>query len=197
MNSLRRDITTAAIFLLLATVVLGLAYPLATTGVAQLLFPGAADGSRVEVDGRTVGSELIGQDFSGRPAYFQSRPSATEYSADVTYFNNLGPNSRELSDFFAAQLDRYLAREGRYDRGLTAADVPVDAVTTSASGVDPQISLANARIQAHRVAAVRGLSLDRVLELVDDNTEGRFLVFGEPGVNVLELNLALDRESRR
>ena len=197
MNSLRRDITTAAIFLLLATVVLGLAYPLATTGVAQLLFPGAADGSRVEVDGRTVGSELIGQDFSGRPAYFQSRPSATEYSADVTYFNNLGPNSRELSDFFAAQLDRYLAREGRYDRGLTAADVPVDAVTTSASGVDPQISLANARFQAHRVAAVRGLSLDRVLELVDDNTEGRFLVFGEPGVNVLELNLALDRESRR
>ena len=197
MNSLRRDITTAAIFLLLATVVLGLAYPLATTGVAQLLFPGAADGSRVEVDGRTVGSELIGQDFSGRPAYFQSRPSATEYSADVTYFNNLGPNSRELSDFFAAQLDRYLAREGRYDRGLTAADVPVDAVTTSASGVDPQISLANARIQAHRVAAVRGLSLDRVLELVDADTEGRFLVFGEPGVNVLELNLALDRESRR
>ena len=197
MNSLRRDITTAAIFLLLATVVLGLAYPLATTGVAQLLFPGAADGSRVEVDGRTVGSELIGQDFSGRPAYFQSRPSATEYSADVTYFNNLGPNSRELSDFFAAQLDRYLAREGRYDRGLTAADVPVDAVTTSASGVDPQISLANARIQAHRVAAVRGLSLDRVLELVDADTEGRFLVFGEPGVNVLKLNIALDQEAAR
>ena len=197
MNSLRRDITTAAIFLLLATVVLGLAYPLATTGVAQLLFPGAAGGSRVELNGRTVGSELIGQDFSGRPGYFQSRPSVTEYSADVTYFNNLGPNSRELSDFFAAQLDRYLAREGRYDRGLTAADVPVDAVTTSASGVDPQISLANARIQAHRVAAVRGLSLDRVRELVDANTEGRFLVFGEPGVNVLELNLALDQEDRQ
>lgn len=197
MNGLRRDLSAAAIALVFFTLLLGIAYPLATTGVAQVLFPGAADGSRIEVDGRVVGSELIGQDFRGLPRYFQGRPSATEYSANVTYFNNLGPNSRELSELFEAELDAYLAREGRYERGLTAADVPVDAVTTSASGVDPHISEANARIQAHRVAAVRGLPLDRVLELVAEHTEGRFLLFGEAGVNVLALNIALDREEER
>lgn len=197
MTSLRKDLTTAAIALLAFTLLLGIVYPLATTGIAQVLFPGAANGSKVEASGRVVGSELIGQDFSGRPRYFQGRPSATEYSANVTFFNNLGPNNRELSEFFAAQRDAYLAREGRYDKELTAADVPVDAVTTSASGVDPQISEANARIQAHRVAAVRGLPLARVLELIGDSTEGRFLVFGEPGVNVLKLNIALDQEEER
>jgi len=138
-------------------------------------------------------SKLIGQDFRGLPRWFQSRPSATEYSADVTYFNNLGPNNRELSESFAEELQAYLARERRYDPGLTAAEVPVDAVTTSASGVDPHISEANAWIQAHRVAAVRGLPLQRVLDLVGEHTEGRFLgLFGEPGVNVLTLNLALE-----
>lgn len=197
MNGLRKDLSSAAIALVFFTLLLGIAYPLATTGVAQVLFPGAADGSKVEVDGRVVGSELIGQDFRAEPRYFQGRPSATEYSANVTFFNNLGPNNRELSELFAEELDAYLAREGRYDKGLTAAEVPVDAVTTSASGVDPHISEANARIQAHRVNAVRGLSLDRVLELVDEHTEGRFLVFGEPGVNVLKLNIALDREEEQ
>lgn len=218
MNGLRKDLTTAAIALVFFTLLLGIAYPLATTGVAQVLFPGAADGSKVEVDGKVVGSELIGQDFrrpvtgqddkplrdeegepilEADPRYFQGRPSATGYSANVTYFNNLGPNSKELSELFAEELDTYLTREGRYDRGLTAAEVPVDAVTTSASGVDPHISEANARIQAHRVAAVRGLPLNRVLELVAEHTEGRFLVFGEAGVNVLALNIALDQEEEK
>lgn len=197
MNGLRKDLTTAAIVLAFFTLLLGIAYPLLSTGVAQVLFPGAADGSKIEVDGKVVGSELIGQDFGGEPGYFQSRPSATGYSANVTFFNNLGPNSKELSEFFEEELDAYLFREGRYDKGLTAAAVPVDAVTTSASGVDPQISAANARIQAHRVAAVRGLALERVLELVEEHTEGRFLVFGEPGVNVLKLNLALDQEDQQ
>ena len=194
MNGLRRDLGTAAIVLVFFTLLLGIAYPLATTGVAQALFPGPANGSKAELDGRVVGSELIGQDFKSLPRYFQSRPSATEYSADVTYFNNLGPNSRELSELFAEELDAYLAREGRYAKGLTAAEVPADAVTTSASGVDPHISAANARIQAHRVAAIRGLPLDRVLELIAEHGDGRFLVFGEPGVNVLALNIALDQE---
>jgi potassium-transporting ATPase KdpC subunit len=197
MSGLRRDLRTAAIVLLAFTLLLGLVYPLLTTGVAQVLFPRAANGSAVEVDGRTVGSELIGQDFGGEPGYFQGRPSATEYSANVTYFNNLGPNNEELSEFFKGELDGYLAREGRYDNGLTAAAVPVDAVTTSASGVDPHISEANARIQAHRVSAVRGLPLERVEELIEDNTDGRFIVFGEPGVNVLKLNIALDEEDRQ
>jgi potassium-transporting ATPase KdpC subunit len=193
MNGLRRDLTTAAIAIVFLTLLLGLAYPLVTTGVAQLVFPGASNGSKVEVDGEVVGSKLIGQDFKGLLRYFQGRPSATEYSGNVTYFNNLGPNSRELSDFFAEQLAAYLKRERPYDPGLAAADVPVDAVTTSASGVDPHISEANTRIQARRVAEVRSLPLDRVLDLVSEHTDGRFLaLFGEPGVNVLELNLALD-----
>jgi K+-transporting ATPase ATPase C chain len=192
---MRRDLLTATIAIVLFTLVLGIAYPLLTTGVAQVLFPGAANGSKVEVDGKVVGSKLIGQDFRGLPRYFQGRPSATEYSADVTFFNNLGPNNRELSEFFAEELDTYLTRERRYDPGLTAADVPVDAVTTSASGVDPHISAANARNQAHRVAAVRGLPLGRVLDLIDEHTSGRFAgLFGEPGVNVLQLNIALDEE---
>ena len=198
MNGLRRDLTTAAIAIVFLTLVLGIAYPLATTGASQLLFPGAANGSKVEVDGKLVGSKLIGQDFRGLPRYFQGRPSATEYSADVTFFNNLGPNSKELSEFFAQELATYLARERRYDPGLTAADVPVAAVTTSAAGGDPPISLANARIQARRVAAVRGLPLSRVLDLIGAHTDERFLgLFGEPGVNVLELNLALDKEATK
>jgi len=197
MNGLRKDLGTAAIVLVFFTLLLGIAYPLATTGVAQALFPVAAGGSKVEVDGEAVGSELIGQDFAGQPEYFQGRPSVTDYRANVTYFNNLGPNNRELSEFFEEELDAYLEREGRYDKGLSAATVPVDAVTTSASGVDPHISEANARIQAHRIAAVRGLALARVEELIDANTDGRFVVFGEPGVNVLKLNVALDEEDRR
>jgi K+-transporting ATPase ATPase C chain len=196
MNGLRRDLSTAAIAIVGFTLLLGLAYPLATTGVAQRLFPGASNGSRIELGGRLAGSKLIGQDFRNLPRYFQSRPSATEHSADVTFFNNLGPNSAELAELMAEQLAAYLERERPYDPGLRAADVPVDAVSTSASGVDPQISVANARIQARRVAAVRDLSLDRALGLVSEHTEGRFAgLFGEPGVNVLQLNLALDRES--
>lgn len=194
MNGLRKDLTTAAIAVVFLTVLLGVGYPLVTTGVAQLAFPSASDGSRIEMNGKVVGSKLIGQDFKGLPRYFQSRPSATEYSGNVTYFNNLGPNSRELADFFTEQLAAYLKRERPYDPGLRSADVPVDAVTTSASGVDPHISLANARIQARRVATVRDLPLSQVLDLVDGHTAGRFLgLFGEPGVNVLELNLALDQ----
>lgn len=195
MNNLRKDLTTAAIAIVFLTLVLGLAYPLLTTGVSQVLFPNASNGSKIELDGKVVGSKLIGQDFRGQARYFQGRPSATEYSANVTFFNNLGPNNRKLSEFFAEQLDGYLKRERPYDPGLMPADVPMDAVTTSASGVDPHISEANARIQAHRVAAVRDLPLDRVLDLTGEHTDGRFLgLFGEPGVNVLQLNLALDQE---
>jgi len=198
MNHLRKDLIAATLAIAFFTLLLGIAYPLVTTGVSQVLFPNASNGSRIELDGKLVGSKLIGQDFTGLPRYFQGRPSATGYSADVTYFNNLGPNDEELSEFFEEELKAYLARERRYDPGLTAAEVPVDAVTTSASGVDPHISEANAGIQAHRVAAVRDLPLDRVLDLIDEHTDGRFLgLFGEPGVNVLRLNLALDREVAR
>jgi potassium-transporting ATPase KdpC subunit len=216
---MRRDLTSSALAVVVLTVLLGLVYPLATTGVSQVLWPNKADGSQVKRDGETVGSRLIGQDFrkpvldgSGEPRldadgnpvlesderYFQSRPSATGYSPNITYFNNLGPNNRELRDLFAANLTAYLKLERPYNPGLARGDVPADAVQAAASGVDPHISQDNARIQARRIADVRGLPLDRVLELIDENTDGRGLgVLGEPGVNVLDVNLALDEEAPR
>ena len=164
-----RDLRPALISVVVITVVLGLAYPLALTGVAQGIFPGKADGSVIERDGKPVGSKLIGQDFSrdtgkkdeeGEPVlaadldYFQSRPSATGYAPDATFFNNLGPNQKDLAALLKENLAAYLDRERRYTPGLARRDVPVDAVTTSASGVDPQISQDNARDpgQPHRQA---------------------------------------------
>jgi potassium-transporting ATPase KdpC subunit len=190
---MRRDLTASITAIVVFTLVLGLVYPLLTTGVAQVLFPNKADGSQVERGGKVVGSRLIGQDFKGERRFFQSRPSVTGYNAAGTFFNNLGPNSRELAGLFEKNLAAYLKRERPYNPGLQRADVPVDAVTTSASGVDPHISQANAELQARRVAEVRRLELKRVRELIDENTDGRALgVLGEPGVNVLELNLALE-----
>jgi potassium-transporting ATPase KdpC subunit len=198
---LAKELSTAAIAILVLTVVLGVAYPLVMTGVAQVAFPHKANGSQVKVDGKVVGSRLIAKAFtlpSGKPnpRYFQPRPSQTDYSGMSSAFSNRGPNSITARFFYRDQLNAYLALEGRFDPGLTKAKVPVDAVTTSASGVDPDISQANARIQAHRIAAVRRLPLARVNALIRDNTDGRFLgVIGESGVNVLELNLAVDKEA--
>jgi K+-transporting ATPase ATPase C chain len=208
---MRKDLTTGLLAVIVLTVFLGIVYPLAVTGVAQVVFPGKADGSLVKVDGKVVGSSLIGQEFKGR-AYFHSRPSATEYSGNVTFFANAGPNSKQARDETRANLNAYLARERPYDPELPAdgpisrahndisahrpQGVPVDAVTQSASGVDPHISEANAWIQAHRVAAVRGLPLAQVEDLITASTDGRFLgLLGEPGVNVLQLNIALDKEA--
>jgi K+-transporting ATPase ATPase C chain len=195
---MRRDLQTALIAVVVLTILLGLAYPLAMTGVAQVAFPNKADGSLVTVGRTIVGSKLIGQDFRRNPRYFQERPStATKYAADASAFTNLGPNSKDARDVFAANLAAYLMLERPYTQGLTAAKVPIDAVTSSASGIDPEISQANARIQANRIAAVRGLSPATVTKLIDDHTDGRFLgLFGEPGVNVLELNLALNSLKR-
>ena len=193
---MRRDVVTSLIAIVFLTVVFGLLYPLAFTGVAQVLFHGKANGSRLTEAERLVGSSLIGQDFQGKRRYFQSRPSATGYDAAVTAFSNLGPNSRAEEHSVRSNLASYLKLNRPYDRGLTRADVPIDAVTQSGSGVDPDISEANARIQAHRVAQVRRLPLSLVMHMISDHTDGRFLgVFGEPGVGVLELNLALDREA--
>ncbi len=189
---MRRDLTTGLIAIVLMTVVLGLLYPLAIAAVSQLVFPGQAEGSLVKVDGQVVGSSLIGQDFKG-DAYFHSRPSATGYSGNVTFFGNAGPNSVEAREEVREYTKGYLQLEKPFDKSLTGEDIPVDAVTQSASGVDPHISEANARIQAHRIAAVRKLPLAQVEELIAAHTDGRSLgLLGEPGVNVLELNLALD-----
>ena len=213
---MRRDIIGSVVAIVVLTIGFGLVYPLVMTGVAQVAFNDQANGSQVERDGKVVGSHLIGQDFrkpvldaSGQPkldedgnpvleadpTWFQSRPSQSGYSANVTFFSNLGPNQQDLADQVKANLDSYLALERPFTPGLTADGVPVDAVTSSASGVDPHISAANARIQANRIAAVRKAPLDRVLALIRQHTDGRALgVLGEPGVNVLGLNLAVDKE---
>lgn len=193
---MRRNVITSILAVIAFTLIFGLAYPLAMTAISQVVFPAKADGSKVMVNGKLVGSSLIGQDFAGDKRYFQSRPSQTGYSADVTYFSNSGPNSVEEREAVRENLAAYVKLEKPYDKSLTKQDVPVDAITMSASGVDPEISEANARIQTHRIAAVRTLPLTEVEGLVSAHTNGRFLgVFGEPGVNVLQLNLALDEEA--
>jgi K+-transporting ATPase ATPase C chain len=190
---MRRDTVTALRAVVVFSVLLGLVYPLLTTAASQLSMPGRANGSLVSRDGRVVGSRLIGQDFANRAGYFQTRPSVTGDNPAGTFFNNRGPNQASL----AVQQHRfaldYAAREH-----VAPAAVPADAATTSASGVDPHISPANARIQATRVARARGIRRDRVIALVGEHTDGRGLGFaGEPGVNVLALNLALDEQTGR
>ena len=165
------------------------------TGIAQVAFKSAANGSLITVNGHVVGSKLAAQDFT-KPQYFHERPSATvpAYNAAGTTFSNLGPTSSALRTQVRSQIRAILKEERPYNPGLTVGDIPVDAVTTSGSGIDPDISPAYANLQAPRVAAVRHLPLATVKHLISENTDGRWIgVFGEPGVNVLELNLALDR----
>ncbi len=195
---MRTELRISLIAIVLCTLVLGLAYPLGLTGISQAVISGPANGSLVHHNGHVVGSELIGQDFKNLPRYFQSRPSQTDYSANATAFSNAGPNSADLRDRLEASAAAYLKRERPFDLTLTKTQVPGDAVFTTASGVDPQISVADADIQAHRVAAVRHLSLARVDALVHEHTDGRALgIFGDPAVNVLTLNIALDQEATR
>jgi K+-transporting ATPase ATPase C chain len=194
---MRRDLISSTIAVVALTLLLGLAYPLAVTGVSQVLFPGRADGIQVVRNGRVVGSALLGQDFAGDRSLFQSRPSPTGYNPAGTAFSNLGPNSKDLRAAIVRNADAYLRRERPYNPGLSRAAIPPDAVQTSASGVDPHISVANARIQAGRVAARTRLPKARVLALVDASTDGRGLgLLGEPGVNVLRLNLAIQGAER-
>jgi K+-transporting ATPase ATPase C chain len=214
---MRRDLITSAIGIVVLTLAFGIAYPLAVTGVSQVAFPGNANGQKVYLHGKLVGSKIIGQDFAtvvtgkdGKPEiqngnpitapdrrYFQTRPSATVAAdnAAATTFSNLGPNSKATLTEIVGNIQAYIGLNGRYyPGGLTAAEVPVDAANSSASGIDPDVSVRNANIQAYRIAAVRRMPLSAVMKLVSRYTHGRGLGFsGEPGVNVLELNLALDR----
>jgi K+-transporting ATPase ATPase C chain len=219
--TLRRDIITSAIGILVLTLILGILYPLVITGVSQVAFPGNANGQKVYVGGKLVGSKIIGQQFAdvvnnpktGKPKldangnpvttpdphYFQTRPSGTTPpdNAAGTAFANYGPNSTVTEQALASNIQTYIQLNGHYyPGGLTAAKIPVDAADTSASGIDPEISLANADIQAYRIAAVRHLSMSTVHQLISTYTLGRGLGFsGEPGVDALELNLALNRLS--
>ncbi len=188
-----RNLIRATIATVVLAVLTGLVYPLAMTLVGEVAFHAKAEGSLVRADGRTVGSSLIGQAWSG-PSWFYGRPSAisSPYDASTSGGSNLGPSSKALATAIEARARAIIAVEGPYHPGLTTAEIPVDLLTASASGLDPDISPAAARFEAPRIAAVRHLTLSDVLALIDAHTQGRTLGFlGEPRVNVLELNLAL------
>jgi potassium-transporting ATPase KdpC subunit len=223
---MKRDVITSVIGIIVLTLVCGILYPLVVTGVSQVAFPGNANGQKIYVHGKLVGSKLVGQSFENQvykngkpqltstkgplltpdPRYFQTRPSGTGEpyvaggtpdNAAATTFSNLGPNSKATEQAIAGNIQAYITLNGPYyPRHLTAGNIPVDAANSSASGIDPDISIANADIQAYRIAAVRHLALRRVRQMISKYTGGRGLGFsGEPGVNVLELNLALDHVS--
>ena len=194
-----REIRPAIVMIVVMTALTGLVYPLGMTGIAQILFPRQANGSLLEKDGKVIGSALIGQNFAA-DNYFHGRPSATTetdpndatktvsvpYAADNSIGSNLGPTAQPL-------IDRVKDDAAKLHEENPSAPVPVDLVTTSASGLDPDITPAGALFQVPRVAKARGLAEDRVRQLVADNTTGRFAgIIGEPRVNVLQLNLALD-----
>jgi potassium-transporting ATPase KdpC subunit len=184
-----RQLRPACVLLAIFTALTGLAYPLLVTAVGQIMFGEAADGSEIVVDGRVVGSSLLAQAFTGEE-WFQPRPSAIGYDAASSGGSNLGPTNPELLAAIAARVDAYRAA----NRLPEAVPVPVDAVTASGSGLDPHISVRNARLQAARVAEVRAIPLGTVLDLVDSRTEGRTLgVLGQTRVNVVLLNADLVR----
>jgi len=190
-----KNAISSVIAIVVITAFFGFAYPLVMTGFAQVAFKSQADGSLLKVNGKVVGSKLAAQNFTG-PKYFHERPSAVSYNAAGTSFANLGPTNPDLAKNIAAAAQSILKLEGPYNPGLTIHQIPVDAVTTSASGIDPDISPAYAQLQSARIAAVRKLPLATVEQLIHKYTTGRsWGFFGEPGVNVLELNIALDKES--
>jgi K+-transporting ATPase ATPase C chain len=197
-----RAAISSVLAIVLITAVFGLAYPVVMTGLGQAAFSNQADGSLIEQKGKVIGSRLIAQGFIGS-RYFHPRPTATSppYTAGGTWlggdttFANLGPTNPTLAQNVAKATRSILKLEGPFNPGLTIHEIPVDAVVTSGSGVDPEISSAYAQLQAHRIAVVRHLSLANVQQLISKYTISRsWGFFGEPGVNVLELNLALDRQ---
>ena len=191
-----RNIVSSVVAIVVITAFFGFGYPLVMTAFAQVAFSHQANGSLIKENGKVVGSSLAAQGFTGK-RYFHERPSATSpaYNAGATTFANLGPTNPDLAKNVKAAADAILALEGPYNPGLTIHQIPVDAVTTSASGIDPDISPAYAALQSRRIASVRGLSLPAVQKLIAQHTTGRsWGFFGEPGVNVLELNLALDKQ---
>lgn len=184
---MKEQIRPALTLLALLTIITGVIYPLTVTGFAQVLFPHQANGSLIVIDGKTYGSELIGQQFDD-PKYFWGRPSAAAYNAAASSGSNLGPMNPSLEEAVQARINALQTADPN-----NTLPIPVDLVTASASGLDPHISVAAALYQVSRVASARGLSEAEVTSLVEKYTEGRqFGIFGEQRVNVLLLNLALD-----
>ena len=186
-----RTLIVAMKMTIVLTVLTGLIYPIVMVGVSRVVFPAQAQGSLIVRDGKVVGSSLIGQNFS-KPGYFHSRPSAAGdkgYDASASGASNLGPTNKALIEAVKSRLKGVLEE----NPGVSPAQVPIDLVTTSGSGLDPEISLAAAQLQVPRVAKARGLGEEQVQKLVEQSTRDRYLgILGEPGVNVVALNLALD-----
>jgi len=192
-----RTALRALIATLLLAAITGIAYPLVMTGIGHVAFAHDANGSLVDVNGQPVGSALIGQQWTG-PQWFYGRPSAVQDDASTSSGTNLGPRSQQLAQNIGARAAAILKVESPYAPGLTVADIPVDLVTASGSGLDPDISVAAARFQAPRIASVRGFPIDQVMSLIDAHTaEKTFGFLGEPRVNVLELNIALQEVAPR
>jgi potassium-transporting ATPase KdpC subunit len=188
-----RNAIRATLAVVLLAVLTGLVYPLVMTALAQVALREKADGSMVKVHDRPVGSSMIGQAWTG-PGWFYGRPSAVAYDASTSSGTNLGPLSRDLANDIKETSKGIIQLESPYHPGLTVAQIPDDLLTSSGSGLDPDITPAAARFQAPRIASVHHLPLSQVMTLIDDHTSGRTLGFmGMPRVNVLELNLALDR----
>jgi potassium-transporting ATPase KdpC subunit len=190
-----RNVVSSVLVIVVVTAVFGFGYPALMTGFASVAFPHQAGGSLIHRNGKIVGSRLAAQQFTW-PRYFHERPSGTSpaYNAAGTTFLNLGPTNPDLAKLVAGNAQAILKLERPYNPGLTIQGIPVDAVTTSGSGIDPDISPAYATLQSRRVAAVRKLPLQTVQNLIEQSTDGRsWGFFGEPGVNVLELNIALDK----
>jgi K+-transporting ATPase ATPase C chain len=186
-----KEIAPAFKAMVVFTIMLGIIYPLATTGLAKLMFPDAANGSLITANGQVVGSSLIGQNFA-KPEYFQPRPSAAGngYDASNSSGSNLGPTNQKLIDRVKASIDQF-----RKDNPDYTGPIPADLVTTSGSGLDPHISPASAQAQVPRIAKARGIAPDQIAQLIPQNTDDRqFGFLGEPGVNVLKLNLAIDQK---
>ena len=190
-----RNLVSSVLVIVVVTAVFGFGYPALMTGFASVAFPHQAGGSLIHRNGKIVGSRLAAQQFTW-PRYFHERPSGTSpaYNAAGTTFLNLGPTNPDLAKLVAGNAQAILKLERPYNPGLTIQGIPVDAVTTSGSGIDPDISPAYATLQSRRVAAVRKLPLQTVQKLIEQSTDGRsWGFFGEPGVNVLALNIALDK----
>jgi K+-transporting ATPase, C subunit len=190
-----RNLVSSVLAIVVITAVFGFGYPALMTGFASVAFPHQAGGSLIHRNGKIVGSKLAAQAFTS-PKYFHERPSGTSpaYNAAGTTFLNLGPTNPDLAKLVAQNAQAILKLERPYNPGLTIHQIPVDAVTTSGSGIDPDISPVYAALQSRRVAAVRHLPLATVQKLIKQNTDGRsWGFFGEPGVNVLDLNIALDK----
>jgi len=186
---MKKNLLTAVLMTIATTILLGIAYPLVITGIAQVLFPGKANGQQIQIDGKTVGSRIIGQGFSG-PGYFHPRPSSAGngYDAANTNGSQLGPTNQKL-------IDRVKGDVATAQSDHPSMAVPIDLVTASASGIDPHITPAAAEFQLSRVAKERGTTIDQLRALVAKHTEGRQLgILGEARVNVLELNLELDQQ---